>query len=85
MLMIISEKTGKYLWENRYPLTTKKTGMKVTYSFERDPEASSSDYVNIADHANAAEFAKKIGKKLGEPCRAIIAAINPSTWHGRID
>lgn len=87
MLMILSEKTGKFLYENRYPLTTKKTGMKVTYNFTRDPEATFSDYVKIGDHANAAEFATKIGKKLGEPCRAVIIAMGDvvMNWHASID
>ena len=87
MLMILSEKTGKCLYENRYPLTTKKTGMKVTYNFTRDPEATFSDYVKIGDHANAAECANKSGNKLGEPCRAVIVAMGNVVlnWHQRID
>ena len=85
MQMIISKKTGKYLLENRFPLTTKKEGFKTTYSFQPDPKASFSDFVKIADHLNSAQFAEKMSKKLGEPCQAVMVATRPMTWHQRID
>jgi len=85
MNLILSKKTGKFLIENRYPLATKKEGMKVTFGFERDPKATFSDLVKIADHANSREFAGKMSKKLGEPCQAVTCAIRPLTWHDRID
>ena len=84
MNIIVSEKTGKHLWENRYPNKGPK-GMKVLYGWSADPKASSSELVKIGDHANAHEFADKIGKKLGEPCRAAMTAMRPITWHQRID
>lgn len=75
MLMIVSEKTGKHLLENRYPNKGPK-GIKIKYSFERDPKATFSDYVKITGHAEAAEFAKKISKRLNEKCQSIIVALN---------
>ncbi len=74
MLMIVSEKTGKHLLENRYP--NKGPGITIKYAFERDPKATFSDYVKITGHAEAVEFAKKMSKRLGEKCQSVIVALN---------
>ncbi|KKN15468.1 hypothetical protein LCGC14_0985880 [marine sediment metagenome] len=73
MLIIVSEANGKHLIENRYPNKGPK-GMKLVYGWERDPKASYSVLVCISGHANAAEFAKKISKKVG-PCQAAMSAL----------